>query len=167
MGSTIDGHEPGNEGADPDSYRGFSLWSSEVGSASIGGMNAGPVLARPDGVQTVLVVDDHEGFRTRTRRLLEQHRYRVVEAGDGAQALARAASERPDLVLLDVNLPDTDGFAVAIGLRRAGTTGAILLVSTHSAIDYADRVRDSAADGFIDKADLSAATIAAALALHP
>jgi len=117
------------------------------------------------GAQTVLVVDDHEGFRLRTRRLLERHRFRVVEAADGAGALARAEQERPDIVLLDVHLPDLDGFAVAAGLRAAGTAGAILLISTHPEADVADRLAGSAADGFIDKADLSAATIAARLAL--
>lgn len=114
--------------------------------------------------QTVLVVDDHEGFRLRTRRLLERHRFRVVEAADGAMAMQQAAAERPDLVLLDIHLPDMDGFAVAAALRAAGTAGAILLISTHPEADVADRLRSSAADGFIDKADLSAATIAARLA---
>lgn len=130
-------------------------------------MNGRPASARADSSQTVLVVDDHAGFRARTRRLLERHRYRVVEAMDGAQALTQAALERPDLVLLDVHLPDTSGFDVAAGLRRAGTAGAILLISTHAVTDYADRVRDSGADGFIDKADLSASTIAATLAARP
>jgi DNA-binding response OmpR family regulator len=110
------------------------------------------------------VVDDHEGFRQQTRRLLERHAFRVVEACDGASAIRQAAAERPDLVLLDVHLPDIDGFEVATGLRAAGTVGAIVLISTHPAADMADRLRTSVADGFIDKADLSASTIAAMLA---
>jgi CheY-like chemotaxis protein len=122
----------------------------------------------PNRAQTVLVVDDHEGFRLHARRLLERHRYRVVEASDGASAIRQAASERPDIVLLDVHLPDMDGFEVAAALRAAGgsggTAGAILLISTHPAADMADRLRSSAADGFIDKADLSVSTIAATLA---
>lgn len=117
-----------------------------------------------DAAQTVLVVDDHEGFRLRTRRLLERHRYRVVEAADGAEAIRRAQRERPDIVLLDVHLPDIDGFEVARRLRAAGGTGAILLISTHPESDMADRLRESAADGFIDKADLSASSIATMLA---
>jgi CheY-like chemotaxis protein len=121
--------------------------------------------ARAEGAQTVLVVDDHEGFRLRTRRLLERSRFRVVEAADGAGALRQAAAERPDIVLLDIHLPDMDGFAVAAGLRAAGASGAILLISTHAEADVADRLGGSAADGFIDKAELSAATIAAKLAL--
>ena len=123
--------------------------------------------ARPTVAQTVLVVDDHDGFRAGIRRLLERHGYHVVEAVDGAQASARAAAVAPDLVLLDVHLPDVDGFTVATRLRRAGTAGAIVLTSTHPAIDYAARLRASTADGFIDKADLSAAAIAAVLARRP
>ena len=113
--------------------------------------------------QTVLVVDDHAGFRQSTRRLLERHRYRVIEAADGASAIRVASAERPDIVLLDIHLPDADGFRIADGLRAAGTTGAILMTSTHSAADVADRLHGSSADGFIDKADLSATTIAAML----
>lgn len=114
--------------------------------------------------QTVLVVDDHDGFRASTRRLLERDRYRVVEATDGAHAIAQAVAERPDLILLDVHLPDMNGFEVAAALRRAGGAGAILLISTHPAEDYAEQIAGSAADGFIDKADLSVSTIAAMLA---
>ena len=125
----------------------------------------GQAAGRPSvRVQTVLVVDDHEGFRLRTRRLLERHRYRVLEAADGADGIRRAERERPDIVLLDVQLPDMDGFEVAARLRAAGARGAILLISTHPEADLSDRLRGSAADGFIDKADLSASTIATLLA---
>lgn len=127
-------------------------------------MTGQPASARPGGAQTVLLVDDHEGFRLRMRRLLERQGYRVVEAADGGGALRQAERERPEIVLLDVHLPDIDGFEVATGLRAAGTAGAILLISTHPAADMSDRLRGSAADGFIDKADLSAPTIAAMLA---
>jgi len=113
---------------------------------------------------TVLVVDDHDGFRARTRRLLERDRYRVVEAADGAQAIARADAEHPDVVLLDVHLPDMTGFEVAAALRRAGGPARILLTSTHPANDYAQQISGSGADWFIDKADLSTAAIAALLA---
>lgn len=127
-------------------------------------MTGSPASARPEVAQTVLVVDDHEGFRLRTRRLLERHRYRVLEAANGADAIRRAERERPDIVLLDVHLPDMDGFEVAARLRAAGRAGAILLISTHPEADMAERLRTSVADGFIDKADLSASTIAAKLA---
>jgi CheY-like chemotaxis protein len=127
-------------------------------------MSGRPAGERAEVALTVLVVDDHDGFRARTRRLLERDRYRVVEAADGAQAIAQADAERPDLVLLDVNLPDMTGFEVAAALRRTGGAARILLISTHPAHDYAGQIAGSGADGFIDKADLSAAAIAALLA---
>jgi CheY-like chemotaxis protein len=165
--SRVGRSKPDHEGADPRTDRGFPPWSLVGGSASIDAMTGRPTFARAREAQTVLVVDDHEGFRARTRRLLEQHRFRVVEAVDGAGALREAAAVRPDLVLLDVHLPDMDGFDVAAELRAAGTARAILLVSTHAEADLATRLVGSAADGFIDKADLSPATIAAGLARLP
>lgn len=116
---------------------------------------------------TVLVVDDHDGFRARIGLLLERHGYRVLEAADGTSAIRRAADARPDVALVDVQLPDVDGFEVARRLRRAGTVRVILLTSTRPAGDYGDRVADSAADAFLDKAELSARAIAAALAGRP
>ena len=63
---------------------------------------------------TVLIVDDHAGFRGFARRLLEADGFTVVgEAGDGTSALAAVDDQRPEIVLLDVVLPDIDGFAVA------------------------------------------------------
>ena len=133
-------------------------------------MSGRPAGARAEVALTVLVVDDHDGFRARTRSLLERDRYRVVEAADGVGAIAQAAAERPDLVLLDVHLPDMTGFEVAAALRRSagsGGTARILLISTHPAHDYAEQIAGSGADGFIDKADLSASAIAAMLAATP
>ena len=67
----------------------------------------------------VLIVDDHPSFRASARRLLEAEGFAVVgEAGDGAEALARAAELDPELILLDVQLPDLDGFEVARRVRR-------------------------------------------------
>jgi CheY-like chemotaxis protein len=130
-------------------------------------MSGRPVGERDEVAQKILVVDDHDGFRARTRRLLERDRYRVVEAANGAQAIAQAIAERPDLVLLDVHLPDMNGFEVAAALRLAGGAARILLISTHPANDYAEQIAGSEADGFLDKADLSASAIAAMLAARP
>jgi CheY-like chemotaxis protein len=113
--------------------------------------------------QTVLVIDDHEGFRRQARRLLEREGYRVVEGVDGADGIRRAVGDRPDLILLDVHLPDTTGFDVAARLQAGGTQAPIILISTHPAADLAGRIRDSGAAGFIEKADLSASSITAML----
>src|SRR5205823_3187433 len=70
---------------------------------------------------TALIVDDHPGFRAVARRLLEGAGFRVVgEASEGAGALAAARRLRPDLVLLDIGLPDMDGIRVAEVLAQEG-----------------------------------------------
>ena len=104
----------------------------------------------------VLIVDDHAPFRSLARRLLVAGGFQVVgEAADGADALSAARDLAPDAVLLDVQLPDIDGFAVAE--RIAGRQGApiIVLVSSRARLDYGSRVDASRARGFIAKAELS------------
>src|SRR2546423_11513963 len=80
--------------------------------------------------RTVLIVDDHPSFRATARSLLEAEGFSVVgEAADGAEALAKTKELRPDLVLLDVQLPDLDGFEIARRLCSNGSSPAALLVS--------------------------------------
>lgn len=111
----------------------------------------------------VLIVDDHKPFRAVARELLESAGYVVAgEAADAAEALAAVAAESPDAVLLDVQLPDSDGFAVAKALAAADGP-AVVLISSREADDYGRRVESSGARGFIPKSKLSAATLAALL----
>jgi DNA-binding NarL/FixJ family response regulator len=111
----------------------------------------------------VLIVDDHEPFRAVARALLEGAGYDVTgEAGDAAEALAAVAAEAPDAVLLDVQLPDRDGFAVATALSAAGGP-AVVLISSREADDYGRQIDACGARGFIPKSKLSAATFAALL----
>jgi DNA-binding NarL/FixJ family response regulator len=113
---------------------------------------------------TVLMVDDHLGFRTRARAMLEAQGFDVVgEAGDGRSAVAAADRLRPDLALVDIGLPDLDGFAVAAAIRAAGTADRIVLTSGRDAADYGGRFAGSAADGFIPKAELSGDALLALL----
>ena len=115
----------------------------------------------PVTVVIVVIVDDHAGFRAMARRMLEAAGFEVVgEAADGETALSTVAALRPDLVLLDVQLPDLDGFAVAQRLADVGSDPAVVLTSTRDAADYGARVADSAARGFIAKAELSGAALA-------
>ncbi|MEA2474187.1 MAG: hypothetical protein QOE06_2102 [Thermoleophilaceae bacterium] len=108
----------------------------------------------------VLIVDDHAGFRRLARSLLDAEGYEVVgEAGDVASARIAARELRPDLVLLDVQLPDGNGFDLAGELRAGGRGPAVVLTSTRDAADYATRVQASAAAGFVPKAELSGAAI--------
>ena len=112
----------------------------------------------------VLIVDDHAGFRATARRLLEAEGYAVVgEAADGAGALAAVDDLRPDVVLLDVQLPDLDGFEVASRLTSAPSAPAVVLVSSRDGADYGSLAGDSGARGFIAKSDLSGAALEALL----
>src|SRR5262245_64352564 len=104
----------------------------------------------------VLIVDDHAPFRAVARELLERAGYTVAgEAGDAAAALAAVVADAPDAVLLDVQLPDRDGFAVATALASAGGP-AVVLVSSREADDYGRRIAACGARGFIPKSKLSA-----------
>jgi two-component system nitrate/nitrite response regulator NarL len=115
-------------------------------------------------MRTVLVVDDHTGFRLLARDLLHAGGYQVVgEAGDGAAALAAARALRPEIVLLDIQLPDLDGFEVARRLLADGQAATVVLISSRDAADYGGRIAASGAAGFIAKAELSAARLEALL----
>jgi len=123
-----------------------------------------PVSADPGGmVRRVLVVDDHEPFRAAVRWLLSGSRYDVIgEAADGRSALAECGRLHPDVVLLDVQLPDLDGFEVAAAL--AGTCHAdVVLTSTREPTAYRRRLAASPACGFVHKPDLSPAALDAVL----
>jgi DNA-binding NarL/FixJ family response regulator len=105
---------------------------------------------------TALVVDDHAGFRTSARFLLEMEGFEVVgEAADGASAVEAVEQLRPDLVLLDVQLPDAQGYDVARDILGRGLTPRIVLISSRDESDYGDNVRTSGAVGFLNKAELS------------
>jgi DNA-binding NarL/FixJ family response regulator len=115
--------------------------------------------------QTVLIVDDHPSFRASARAVLEANGYDVVgEAPDGASALSAARRLKPDIVLLDVQLPDANGFDICEFLCGDGPSPRIVLVSSRDASDYNGLIQTSHARGFISKADLSGETLKAVLA---
>jgi DNA-binding NarL/FixJ family response regulator len=112
-------------------------------------------------VQTVVVVDDHAAFRAHATALLDAAGYEVVgSCPDGRSGLAAISALRPDVVLLDVQLPDIDGFGVIAQLDAGDSGPTIVLVSTREAADYGGRVGRSGAAGFITKAELSAHSLA-------
>jgi DNA-binding NarL/FixJ family response regulator len=110
----------------------------------------------------VLIVDDHQSFRDLARRMLERAGYDVVgEAEDGAGALEAVSRLRPSVVLLDVQLPDIDGFAVSERLAALAQPPTIVLVSSRDASAYRRRLAGSPARGFIAKGDLTGPALTA------
>ena len=105
---------------------------------------------------TVLIVDDHPSFRASARVLLESEGFHVVgEAVDGASAVTEASRLQPHVVLLDVQLPDTDGFHVAAQITAEAGHPAVILVSSRDSSDFGPLVSRSGARGFVPKAELS------------
>jgi CheY-like chemotaxis protein len=117
---------------------------------------------------TLLVVDDHETFRRMASRLFAAAGFTVVgEATDGASALQMVRVLRPDVVLLDVILPDTDGFAVAESLATARDRPQVVLVSSRSADDLSDRLRAAPVCGFVTKSELTVDRVTDLLGVRP
>ena len=111
---------------------------------------------------TALIVDDHPTFRRFARKLLEAAGYLVVgEAENGAAAIAAVRDLHPNVVLLDVLLPDMTGFAVAKELANEPERPLVVLTSSRSASDLGPLVRREHAQGFISKRELTVAALAA------
>jgi CheY-like chemotaxis protein len=151
---------PGREGGDAAGSGRFAAWGRPSDS------RVHPDVAAPElwedgfAVQTVLIVDDHPGFRSQARRLLEAAGFEVVgEAEDGASAVDSARLLRPAIVLLDVQLPDIDGFEVARRLADADIDAATVLISTRDNVAYRRRLAASTARGFIPKSELTGASL--------
>ena len=112
--------------------------------------------------RTILIVDDHPPFREAARQLLESEGFAVVgEAADGASAVHQAQELEPEIILLDVHLPDFDGFEVARRVEAFRRPPIVILTSSRE--DYASLVEGSAAHAFVLKDQLSGETLAAAL----
>lgn len=114
----------------------------------------------------VLIVDDHPSFRSAARLLLEHEGFEIVgEAADGASGLAASTELAPDVVLLDINLPDIDGFAVASRITTVldGTAPKVVLISSRDPREFGSMVGESGARGFISKGELSGEALSALL----
>jgi len=110
---------------------------------------------------TLLIVDDHDSFRSFARMLLTSEGFEVSgEASDGESAVEAVKRLRPDVVLLDVQLPDIDGFEVAQRLAELTNAPRVVLTSSREASDYGRRLTGAPARGFIPKQDLSGAALA-------
>ena len=118
-------------------------------------------------METILIVDDNAGFRRQIRALLEADGFDVVgESADGQSAINDARSIQPSLMLLDIGLPDLDGFEVARELATSPGRGSprIVLTSSRDASAYGPRLDASGVCGFIAKDELSGSAIRALVA---
>jgi CheY-like chemotaxis protein len=117
---------------------------------------ADPTRQRWAARNRVLIVDDHGPFRSIAGQLLTADGFVVVgEAADGAAAIRACAQLHPDIVVLDVQLPDLDGFAVAALLTTRAAAPVVVLVSSRSRADYGSRIVECGARGYLAKAELS------------
>ena len=116
---------------------------------------------------TVLIVDDHATFRTMARALLEADGYEVIgEARDGREGIEAMRTLHPDVVLLDVRLPDLDGFDIAAIMTGNGHGPAVIVTSSSDDPLYPDRAIGSGAHGFLAKHDVCGAALDRLLGEH-
>jgi DNA-binding NarL/FixJ family response regulator len=114
--------------------------------------------------RTILIVDDHAGFRRAARALLIAEGFEIVgEADHGRAALAAVERLRPGVVLLDIQLPDLDGFAVADAIAGEDDPPIVILVSSRDRSAYGPQLDAADVAGFIPKSRLTGAAIRAIL----
>ena len=114
---------------------------------------------------TILIVDDHPSFRASARTVLESEGFDVIgEAADGASAIAEICRLRPEVVLLDVQLPDIDGFDVCLQITAHAEHPTVIMTSSRDGSDFGPLVSTSGARGFVPKAELSGARMQELLA---
>ncbi len=110
----------------------------------------------------MVIVDDHAVFRAQARSVLERSGFEVVgEAGDVRSGIESVDHHSPDVVLLDIQLPDGDGFAAARQMAQGDASPAIVLISSRDRAVYAAALAESPAIGFIGKGELSGAALEA------
>lgn len=101
----------------------------------------------------VLIIEDNEQNRYLATFLLEQHGFRVVAAADGAQGIETARSLRPNLILLDIQLPQLDGYAVARALRQTETLREtpIVAVTSYAMVGDREKCLEVGCNGYMEK----------------
>ena len=111
----------------------------------------------------ILVADDHEVVRRGVCALLGQEtNFEVVcEAADGVQAVAKAKELQPDLIVLDISMPDMDGFAAARLIRKVSPTSEIVFLSQHDSIEVVRQAFQAGARGYVVKSDIAQELITA------
>ncbi len=102
---------------------------------------------------TILYIEDNFDNRMLVRRVLEAEGYRVVEAEDGLKGIEFLGSEIPDLVLMDINLPEMDGYEVTARLKQMPCMVEVPVIAMTANVMKGDREKtlDAGCDGYISK----------------
>ena len=106
-----------------------------------------------DNLKTILLVEDNEDNLVVYRTILEHVGYKVIEARDGEEGVARAASEHPDLILMDVSLPRMDGWEATRRIKADAATRdiPIIAVTAHALDDDREKAIEVGCDGYLAK----------------
>jgi len=101
----------------------------------------------------ILHVEDNTDNRTLVRRVLEAEGYEVIEAGSGTQALERLDTQPIDLALMDINMPDIDGYTLAARIRSTPRFAGLPILAMTANVMHGDRERslEAGCNGYIQK----------------
>jgi DNA-binding response OmpR family regulator len=102
---------------------------------------------------TILIAEDSDDLRGMLRELLEANGYRILEAADGREAVNVATTERPELVLMDLGMPGTDGLSAVNEIREhvSAAETVILIVSAYDRLEYRTEAISAGCSGYITK----------------
>ena len=103
-------------------------------------------------MKKVLIIEDVEWNRDLLVQILEED-YEITEAADGTEGLAKAQSEAPDIILMDMSLPEMDGWELAGRIRRteAGKDVPIIAVTAHAMAGDEERALEAGCNGYVTK----------------
>ncbi len=104
-------------------------------------------------MQTILIAEDNDDLRAMIKELLEARGYGVLEAADGHEAAAMALSEHPDLVLMDLGLPGTDGLSAVAEIRKKVPVVEmpIIIISAYDRLEYRTEAISAGCSGYVTK----------------
>jgi DNA-binding NarL/FixJ family response regulator len=104
---------------------------------------------------TVVIVEDHPGCMEDLIKLIDSDYEIVAVATDGKRGLAAALRSRPDVVILDISLPQLDGISAAREMRRSGLSGKILFLTVHEEVEFKEGAFRAGADGYVFKTQMA------------